>query len=153
MVYKKNDIIKFDNFVSTTFDPTISLIFAGKFEKEKGNSTLLIIRVKKDHNIPAVFISNIFDNNPNNEQFKFNWKHTTSEEYEILLSRNVEFIIKNIKIIQDKDKKTSSLSDLYNKHKYSKYIKLVFLESLPFKIPEPFEPEHKYKYVCVKDSQ
>ena len=157
--YKKNNVIKFDNFLSTTFNLNIALDFtyipidsAGKLIKKAQNNNetiLLIIRIKKEHEIPSVFCSNIFFNNINNKSFIREWKYKIYDEFEVLLSRNTEFKITNIKVIHNKVKKGLSISNVYDKLKTDNYIKLVFLESLPFQRPEPFEPKKKYKYVCV----
>jgi hypothetical protein len=156
--YKKNNVIKFDNFLSTTFNLNIALNFAnnptdssGKFIKTENNgeAILLIIKIKKEDEIPSIFSSSILFNNINNESFIREWKYASDEEFEILLSRNTEFKITNIKVIHNKVKKGLSISNVYDKLKKDNYIKLVFLESLPFQRPEPFEPKKKYKYVCV----
>jgi len=152
-VFKNNENeILFKNYSSFSLNPFISLKFINKYNN-KNISYFLIIKVKKEHNIPGFFLSDIYDNKSNNFS---SYNSIYDEEFEILISRNLK--IKILKIKEIKIKNNKILQNLSIKNAYEsknseskiidKKIKIIYAETLPFEYPK--EPNFDgYKYLCV----
>lgn len=145
---ENNDFL-FDNYISTTFNIKTALNFA--------SNILLVLNIKKEHNIPGIYLSNLFFSNINSQKNLNNFFKTHDYEFEILLHRNFTIKIKKIKTIKiDKGYYFySSINDIYKKEKKEKTnnnietIKIVFAESCPFEIPQEFQIQNDYKYICT----
>jgi hypothetical protein len=147
--------ILFKNYSSFSLNPLVSINFSGTYNKNSV-SYILILNIKKEHNVPGIFLSNIFFNI--NTPYKYN--NIKGDEMEILISRNLKIKILKIKIIENKiNKDTSfsykSLKEIYkednkkeNLVNKKKIIKIIFAESLPFEYPGELNLDG-YKYLCV----
>lgn len=150
IIFKKNKIITFDSFQSYSFNPLVSKNFLDLYSTSKNfENIFFIVRIKSSHNIPAIFLSNIYFN----KNIKFNNFHKlNNEEFEIVISRNVQFKILSIKKINiNKLHSTgiTKINNIYNdKINNIIPIKIILLESLPFIKPEPFNILSNTKYVC-----
>ena len=150
-IFKNNeDEILFKNYSSFSINPFIPLYFMNKYNNS--TSYFLILKIKKEHNIPGFFLSNIFFNN--NINFA-SYNLIDYDEFEILISRNLKIKIlkiKNIKINKDK-KKFLSIKNIYNLDYLKtiktthKNIKIIYAESLPFEFPN-IPDFNGYKYLC-----
>jgi hypothetical protein len=144
----ENNEFLFDNYISTTFNIKTGLNFA--------SNILLVLNIKKEHNIPGIYLSNLFFSNINSQKNLNNFFKTHDYEFEILLHRNFKIKIKKVKTIKiDRGYYfSSSINELYKKDKKDKKenntetIKIVFAESCPFEIPPEFQIENDYKYIC-----
>lgn len=139
ILFKKNKIIKFDSFLSCSLSPYIAINFT--------NDLFYVIRIKEKHKIPAIFLSSIFFK----QNIDFNkYENYNYEEFEILLARNCKFMIKDIKYIYVK-KTIKKISNLYKGKKYIKKIKVVYLESVDYIVPEEFNIDKIYypKYLYI----
>ena len=144
----ENNEFVFDNYTSTTFNIKTALNFA--------SNVLLVLNIKKEHNIPGIYLSDLFFDNINNKTNLNNFFKIHDTEFEILLHRNLKIKIKKVKNVKI-DKKyifNESINSLYNKDKDTKNkiytIKLVFAESCPFEMPQKFTLENDYKYICSR---
>ena len=145
----ENNEFVFDNYISTTFNIKTALNFA--------SNILLVLNIKKEHNIPGIYLSNLFFGNINSEKNLNNFFKTQDYEFEVLLHRNFKIKIKKVKTIKiDADYYfSSSINGLYKKEKKEKTdnnietIKIVFAESCPFEIPQEFQIQNDYKYICT----
>ena len=145
----ENNEFIFDNYISTTFNIKTALNFA--------SNILLVLNIKKEHNIPGIYLSELFFRNINSKKDLNNFFKINDFEFEILLHRNFKIKIKKVKTIKiDTDYYfSSSINDLYKKEKKDKKentiksIKLVFAESCPFEIPSEFTIQNDYKYICT----
>jgi hypothetical protein len=148
LAFDKNNEFIFDNYVSTTFNMNTALNFNGNI--------FLIINIKKEHNVPGFFISDLFFRNINNQKNLNNFLKINEYEFEILIHRNFKIKIKEIKIIEIENKYyfKSSINNLYSKkdkkNDTKKIKKLIFAESCPFEIPEDFVVQNDFKYICTK---
>ena len=142
----------FDNFISSTFNIKTALNFLGN------PGTFFIINIKKEHNVPGLFLSNLFFNDINNniEKKIIDIRDTESE---ILINRNLTIKILKIKNIIKNINKTSfySIKNLYKTDKtdkteeiIKKKIKIIYAESCPYILPEKFIPVNNFKYLCKK---
>lgn len=139
----ENNEFVFDNYISTTFNIKTALNFA--------SNILLVLNIKKEHNIPGIYLSNLFFGNINSEKNLNNFFKTHEYEFEILLHRNFKIKIKKVKTIKiDRGYYFySSINELYKKRKKgeknqnnTETIKIVFAESCPFEIPPEFQIEN-----------
>lgn len=137
--YKIGEKITFKGFTSTSLNPLIPKYF--------GN-VIFVMKIRKEHKIPFIFLSSIFfkrnlkkngtDNIVNAIKWS-NWKNI-DDEFEIVLPRDCEFIVKNIRNIKHKDIKIpKKFSNIFN-NKNAENIDYIFyyVESLPYKFPEEF---------------
>ena len=151
-VFKNNENeILFKNYSSFSLNPFIPLNFINKYNKNI--SYYLILQIKKEHNIPGFFLSDIYSNKLNNFS---SYNLQDYDEFEILISRNLKIKIlkiKEIKIKNNKIQKNLSIKNVYkSKNSESKIIdkkiKIIYAETLPFEYPK--EPNFDgYKYLCV----
>jgi hypothetical protein len=148
LILDKNSEFIFDNYVSTTFNINTALNFA--------DSVLFVINIKKEHNIPGIFISQLFFSNIEDKKNLNNFFKVNDYEFEILIHRNFKIKIKEIKILElEKDYYfSSSINNLYAKRHKSKdlkkSLKLIFAESCPFEIPGEFVVQNDFKYMCTR---
>lgn len=136
--YKIGDKIFFESFTSCSLNPLIT--------KNFGN-VIYVIKIYKEHQIPFIFLSSLFrqenikkysQNIRQNIEWR-NWKNV-NDEFEILLPRNCEFIIKNIRNIKHKDLKIpKKFGNVFNNKNAEKvdYI-FYYIESLPYNKPDQF---------------
>lgn len=141
----ENNEFVFNNYTSTTFNIKTALNFA--------SNILLVLNIKKEHNIPGIYLSNLFFGNINSQKNLNNFFKINDFEFEILLHRNLKIKIKKVKTVKiDKGYYfSSSINELYKKDKKEnniETIKLVFAESCPFEIPPEFQIQNDYKYIC-----
>jgi hypothetical protein len=149
IVNKIDEEYTFNNFISSTFNIKTALKFLGN------SGIFFIINIKKEHNVPGLFLSNLFfydiNNNNNIEKKIINMKDTESE---ILINRNLTIKILKIKNIIKNIKETSfySIKNLYKTDKtegiIKKKIKIIYAESCPYILPEKFIPDNNFKYLC-----
>jgi hypothetical protein len=151
----------FDNFVSSTFNIKTALNFINSYDK-KSIGLFIILHIKKEHNIPGIYLSNIFFNNINNIANNIEEKiiNKKDSESEILLNRGLTIKILKIKNISFKNKnkdKIYSIKDLYENNKKInnninnfKKIKIIYAESCPYNLPENFTPINNFKYLCKR---
>ena len=148
LILDKNTEFIFDNYVSTTFNMNTALNFA--------DSVLFVINIKKEHNIPGIFISQLFFDNIKDKKNLNNFFKVNDYEFEILIHRNFKIKIKEIKILElEKDYYfSSSINNLYTKRRKNKdlkkSLKLIFAESCPFEIPGEFVVQNNFKYMCTR---
>ena len=144
----ENNEFVFDNYISTTFNMKTALNFA--------SNILLVLNIKKEHNIPGIYLSDLFFRNINNKKDLNNFFKIYDHEFEILLHRNLKIKIKKVKTVKIDTGYyfSSSINELYKKESKDKKenntrtIKIVFAESCPFEIPSEFKIENNYKYIC-----
>ena len=154
-VFKNNENeILFKNYSSFSLNPYIPLNFINK-NIDNSISYYLILRIKKEHNIPGFFLSNIFNNNLNNLNNFSSYNSIDYDEFEILISRDLKIKILKVKNIKKNNivqknlsiKKTYELKNLKsNKINYHK-IKIIYAETLPFEYPSR-QYFDGYKYLC-----
>jgi hypothetical protein len=146
-----NNDFTFKNYISTSFNIRTALNFID-FNDE--NPIFMIIRIKKEHNVPGIYLSNLFwekniDKIPSIEK---NIIKLVDNESEILLNRNLTIKVIKIDNLKLKDvKKYFSISDLYKKDDKTvknRYLKIIYAESLPYVLPETFMPKDTFKYIC-----
>lgn len=138
-----------------TFNIHTALNFINMYSGK--NSIFLILHIKKEHNVPGIYLSDLFFNSVNNEK-KIEKKiiNTYENESEILLNRKFRIKILKIKnIIINKDSKYYSIKSLYkdskkNTNNNSKKIKIVYAESCQYNLPENFIPKNNFQYFCTK---
>ena len=144
----ENNEFIFDNYISTTFNIKTALNFA--------SNILLVLNIKKEHNIPGIYLSDLFFRNINNKKDLNNFFKIYDHEFEILLHRNLKIKIKKVKTakIDSGYYFSSSINELYKKESKdtkentTRTIKIVFAESCPFEIPQEFQIQNDYKYIC-----
>jgi hypothetical protein len=148
-----NNDFTFKNYISTSFNIRTALNFID-FNDE--NPIFMIIRIKKEHNVPGIYLSNLFwekniDKIPSIEK---NIIKLVDRESEILLNRNLTIKVIKIDNLKLKDVKYFfSISDLYKKDdktSKNKYLKIIYAESLPYVLPETFMPKDTFKYICKR---
>lgn len=152
---KIDEEFTFNNYISTTFNIHTALNFINMYSGK--NSIFLILHIKKEHNVPGIYLSDLFFNSVNNEK-KIEKKiiNTYENESEILLNRKFRIKILKIKnIIINKDSKYYSIKSLYkdskkNTNNNSKKIKIVYAESCQYNLPENFIPKNNFQYFCTK---
>ena len=150
-VFKNNENeILFKNYSSFSLNPFIPLNFINKYNKNI--SYYLILQIKKEHNIPGFFLSDIYSNKLNNFS---SYNLQDYDEFEILISRNLKIKILKIKEIKiNKIQQQLSIKNAYelknsksNNVNY-KRIKIIYAETLPFEYPS--KPNFDgYKYLCL----
>jgi len=156
-LYKKNGEFIFNNYVSTTFNLNFFNIEKTNFNHNKTfnpERIFLILKIKKEHNVPGIYIPQTFFND--NINFKLGLNSLTKyndHESEILLNRNLKIKILKIKTIKIKNKfKNHSIKDFYKSKLNNKVpittIKIIYAESCPYIFPEKFVPINNYKYYC-----
>jgi len=151
IVNKIDEEYTFNNFMSSTFNIKTALNFLGN------PGIFFIINIKKEHNVPGLFLSNLFFSDINNNNIEKKIIDMKDTESEILINRNLTIKILKIKNIIKNIKKTSfySIKNLYetdkiNKTKeiFKKKIKIIYAESCPYILPEKFIPDNNFKYLC-----
>jgi hypothetical protein len=153
--FKKGNNFVFDNYVSTSLNLKTCLL--DFFSGYKGESIILVIKIKKKHNVPGLYLPDSFFNKSliNNDKFKKNFYKRYESEFEILVNRNFTIKINNIKKINlKKYNKISRINNIYIKNKENKennILKIIFAESCPYTLPEQFvlNNDNDYKYVCT----
>ena len=151
IVNKIDEEYTFNNFMSSTFNIKTALNFLGN------PGIFFIINIKKEHNVPGLFLSNLFfldiipDTNIEKKIIDI-----TDTESEILIHRNLT--IKILKIKNIKEPSFYSIKNLYKTdntdktdkaHKTNKKkIKIIYAESCPYILPEKFIPDNNFKYLC-----
>ena len=155
--YKKNGEFIFDNYVSTTFNLKLFNLhqdFLNHDKKFNHEHINLILNIKKEHNVPGIYIPQTFFNE--NINFKLELDSLTKYndyESEILLNRNLKIKILKIKTIKIKNKFKNYLIKNFYKSKLNNKvpittIKIIYAESCPYIFPEKFVPINNYKYYC-----
>jgi hypothetical protein len=153
--FKENQSVLFKNYSSFSFDPKISLNFIGS-----NGGYLLILNIKREHNIPGFFLSNIFFSDTITNKDINNYAKNRGEEMEVLICRNLRIVIKRI-VKADSQSQTSgrSINNIYNDQKKNiskKKISIIYAETLPFVFPSEFLPQtnqrnkfSSFQYMCV----
>jgi len=159
--YIKNNKIKlninndftFKNYISTSFNIKTAFNFINFYE----NPIFMIIRIKKEHNVPGIYLSDWLFEDKNIGKISTIQKNiikSVDYESEILLNRNLTIKVIKIDNLKLKDvKKYFSISDLYKKDDKTvknRYLKIIYAESLPYVLPETFIPKNNFKYMCKK---
>ena len=146
--FKKGTNFVFDNYVSTSLN--IKTALSSFFSGYKSN-TILVIKIKKEHNIPALYLPDSFSGKSIIEKdiLKKNFYKNYEYEFEILLNRNFTIKIKNIKKIDIKNINFTKINNIYSNKKNNKSLKIVFAESCPYILPEQFILKNDYKYFCT----
>jgi hypothetical protein len=152
---KEDEEFTFDNYISSTFNINTALNFTNYLN----SNIFIILNIKKEHNVPGLYLSKIFFNDINNINNIGNKiiKNIDSEA-EVLLHRNLKIKILKIKNINIKkpayNSKSYSIKELYETNKKKVdikkqiQIKLIYAESCPYSLPNVFIPENKFKYLC-----
>ncbi len=163
--FKKGNNFVFDNYVSTSLNMKTPL--SGFFSGYRGEIIILVIKIKKEHNIPGLYLPESFFNKSiiEKDNLKKKFYKSYESEFEILVNRNFTIKINNIKKINLKNNSTyiSKINNIYlnknnkddKKHKIDKkhkkhnnVLKIVFAESCPYTLPEQFVLNKDYKYIC-----
>jgi hypothetical protein len=150
--FKKGSNFVFDNYVSTLLN-----IKAPLYRFSSGEIIILVIKIKKEHNVPGLFLPNSFSYNSIIE--KDNLKKTFYKSYEsafeILINRNFTIKINNIKKVNfKKNNNIFKINNIYSKKddkkddKKNDVLTIVFAESCPYTLPEQFVLNNDYKYIC-----
>jgi hypothetical protein len=153
--FKKGNNFVFDNYVSTSLN--IKPCLSGFFSGYGGESIILVIKIKKEHNVPGLYLPNSFFSNSvvNNDKFKKNFYKRYESEFEILVNRNFVIKINNVKIINlKKYNQINKINNIYENNKKNKknkknVLKIIFAESCPYTLPEQFVLNNDYKYFCT----
>jgi len=154
---KTDEEFTFNNYISTTFNINASISFLDMYSNG-ASSIFLILHIKKEHNIPGIYLSDLFFDSINNEK-NIGKKITDIKDYEseILLNRKITIKILKIKNIVKKNLryKSYSIKNLYkdsenDKKSQSNKIKIVYAESCPYTLPEKFIPKNNFKYLCTR---
>jgi len=149
----------FENYLSTTFNIKTAINFSSAAFEKNNTNYLFIIKIKKEHRIPGIFVPDVFLRYELNELTNNNiYKKFFSNidyEFEILLHRNLKIKIIDIKEIKFDDVKklySTSIDNIYlNKNINNKIpLKVIYAESCPFELPQPFQLDKNYEYVCTK---
>jgi hypothetical protein len=156
--FKKGNNFLFDNYVSTSLN--IKTVLSGFFSGYN-NGTILVIKIKKEHNVPGLYLPDSFFNKSVIEKDKLkNFYKRYEHEFEILLNRNFTIKINNIKKINLKKYiNVSKINNIYSnkkdddkkdkKHKKDNTVlTIVFAESCPYTLPDQFVLNNDYKYMC-----
>jgi hypothetical protein len=151
----------FDNYISTTFNIKTAYNFTSY--QNLNNKMILILNIKKEHNIPGIYLSDLFFSNSfNYSKIEKSVTSIKDYEFEILLNRNFKIKILNIKNIELEKYKSKifSINNLYDTKKTKKNInankpimikyKIIYAESCPYVFPEKFVPLKSYKYLVKK---
>lgn len=157
-LYKKNGEFTFNNYVSTTFNLNLFNIHETYFNHDKTfnpEHIYLILNIKKEHNIPGIYIPQTLFENVNFKLGLDSLVKYNDYESEILLNRNLKIKILKIKTIKIKNKfKNHSIKNFYKSKLNNKVpittIKIIYAESCPYIFPEKFVPINNYKYYCKK---
>jgi hypothetical protein len=148
ITFNNKDDYLFKNYSSFSFNPNMALKFLQKTSKFK--SYFLILNIKKEHNIPGFFLSDLFFfANKNNDINITKYNSINYDEIEILISRNLHIKILKITKLKFKDNIFSSIKNIYNDNLDKEYsIDIIYAESLPFEQPPELNIEG-YKYLCI----
>ena len=140
--FNNKDDFLFKNYSSFSFNPFIPL----NFINNRHTSYYFILNIKKEHNIPGIFLSDIFFSKYNNIN---GYNKIIGDEIEIMISRNLHIKILKITKLKIKHNQYKSIENIYTNIKpIDKYIKIIYAESLPFEIPD--KPNIKgYMKVCL----
>jgi hypothetical protein len=155
-LYKKNQEFIFNNYVSTTFNlKTFNMqeTFFNHNKKFKPEHIYLILKIKKEHNVPGIYIPETLFETPNYKLGLDSLVKYNDYESEILLNRNFKIKILKIKTIKINNKFTNySIKNFYKNKLNNKVpittIKIIYAESCPYIFPEKFVPINNYKYYC-----
>jgi len=116
---KKGNTFIFDNYVSTSLNikTALSEYFSGY--NNDNNSTILVIKIKKEHNVPGLYLPESFFNKlvVEKDELKKNFYKKYESEFEILLNRNFTIKINNIKKIDFKKTKIFKINNIYSNKK------------------------------------
>jgi hypothetical protein len=156
-LYKKNGEFIFNNYVSTTFNLKLFNLhqdFLNHDKKFNPEHIYLILKIKKEHNVPGIYIPQRFFENVNNKLKLDSLVNYNDYESEILLNRNLKIKILKIKTIKINNKFINYSIKNFYKHKLNNKkipmttIKIIYAESCPYIFPEKFVPINNYKYYC-----
>ena len=144
-------------YSSFTFNPKVALNFT-----YQNNGHILILRVKKEHNVPGIFLTNaLFSKTPNLNMFN----QIINDESEVFIARNLKikilqtkevkivndtFYLKNLKRIykQNHPNEKNNYNKIYPKYRKKK---ILFAETMPYIAPEPFTPYLNHSdYFCMR---
>lgn len=144
-MFEINKDFIFKNFLSCSFDPNVPKYFISSLKNNNVHKYFLILKIKKEHNIPGLFLTNLLFRNKELNNFN----KITEYESEVLIHRNFKIKILSIKEVKRESNKFS-ISNLYDhKNKLKETIKLIYAESCPFENPKPFVPKNNYKYFSM----
>jgi len=154
--FKKGTNFVFDNYISTSLN--IKAPLSGFFSGYKSENIILVIKIKKEHNVPGLYLPDSFFNESviEKDKLKKNFYKRYEHEFEILLNRNFTIKINNIKKVNiNKYINISKINNIYSKKnnkkddkKHKKVLTIVFAESCPYTLPEQFVLNNDYKYIC-----
>jgi hypothetical protein len=146
---KKNDILQYDSYQSTSINPIVAYRFIA-FAKKNVEKIFLEINIKKENKIPFIFLTNLLFTIKSKKNIKSinNWNKTNFDEFEILLPRNIEYQVVSKKIYKIKTKIRGFENYFSNKRKYQE-IMYIKMNVLPYKAPKKLDasyftylPEH-----------
>lgn len=133
---KKNDILQYDSYQSTSINPNIALNFMNYGDKNK-EKVFLEIDIKKKDKVPFIFLTDKLFLIKSKKELKLinDWNKITSDEFEILLPRNIQYKVVSKKIYKIKERIRGFENYFLNKPKYTKmlYIKM---RILPYEKPK-----------------
>ena len=153
--FKDNQPVLFKNYSSFSFDPKIALNFISS-----NGGYLLILNIKREHNIPGFFLSNIFFSDTITNQNIDDFAKNRGEEMEVLICRNLRIVVKRIVRADSQSQKFGrSINNIYNDEKKNiskKKISIIYAETLPFVFPPEFVPKtdqpnkfSSFQYMCM----
>lgn len=137
------------SYLSTSLNPSVAYNFATDFGyiENSFDKIMFKIEINKNDKIPFIFLSNVFWNfiyeNKNLKKIN-NWNKTESDEFEILLPRNIEF-----EVVKIEDEITyitpQGFKNVFQKNKKEdktkNIIKVITIKPKKYKKPELFKLE------------
>lgn len=154
--YKIGEVVKNNNFLSTSLNPKIAFGFAkgyAKYKKSVEEKIIIKMNIHKKDKIPFIFLTNIlFEGHDKQSDFLKSlkrWNKIRHDEFEILLPRNIEFKVIKKEIIKI-PKKITGFKNVYDKNKYIKIL-IYEVETLPYVFPNKFDESYfteKSSFVC-----
>lgn len=140
---KKDDILQYDSYQSTSIHPNIAYNFSSYAPKKNFEKVFLEIDIKKEDKVPFIFLTDIlFSLKSKKELKKMNeWNKTLRDEFEILLPRNIQYKVVSKKIIKIKERVSGFENYFSNKQKYKK-IMYIKMNVLPYEKPKKLDASY-----------
>lgn len=140
---KKDDILQYDSYQSTSINPNVAMIFIGYYADKSREKIFLEIDIKKEDKVPFIFLTDIlFSLKSKKELKKMNdWNKTKYDEFEILLPRNIQYKVVSKKIIKLKEEIRGFENYFSNKPNY-KEIMYIKMRVLPYQKPKKLDASY-----------
>lgn len=139
---KKNDILQYDSYQSTTINPNIAMNFIS-YADETNEKVFLEINIKKEDKVPFIFLTDILFTLKSKKELKQinDWDKTKYDEFEILLPRNIQYKVVSKKIYKIKKDVSGFENYFSNKSSYKEimYIKMIVL---PYQKPKKLDASY-----------